>query len=426
MKLHVSRQLIINLVIVAAIAMLAVWIMNNTYWEETAVPKSLTGEAATDPFYAAEKFVNDLGAKGEWKHILGDSLDQHAILVISNWSWDVIEQRRAMIQKWVEAGGRLVIDSSLITADESFGNWSGLKYAAVKHAPDDADEDDKEKDEEDEEPAFNIGGHHDLCYLVDVAGSFEVTYSESVADRVSLCNYDRGRFITSQKKVEWGLKDSHGWQVARVNIGKGSITLFNALPYQYRGMLLGDHALMFAVTTQLRRGDQVFFIMDEKGVPLLKLIWRYGSPVVILGLLLIAVALWRNGMRFGPMVAVPEGARRSLSEQIAGTGRFILRFNGDKALHAATTRALTDAARVHIAHYERMDAAARIEALARTTGISADELQTAIHYQGSRRASDLRRAIAIMESARRYLIDQKVHQVSSHFSEDSSGRSHAS
>jgi hypothetical protein len=423
MSVQISRHLIINLVIVAAIVLLAVWVMNNTYWAEITVPKSLSGEAATNPFYAAEKFSNELGAKAEWKHVLSDSLDKNTVLVMSDWNWDVIQQRRHNIQKWVEAGGRLVLDASLITADESFEDWSGLKFDAVKRKSESSDE---EEQNEDQKPAFNIGGDHDLCYLVDVAGSFEVTNSEIIPNRISLCNYDRSRMITSKKKIEWGLKDEHGWQVARVNIGKGSVTLFNAHPYEYRGLLLGDHALMFVATTQLKRDDQVFFIMDENGVPLLKLVWQYGSPVVILSALLIGVALWRNGTRFGPMVAVPETARRSLSEQIAGTGKFILQFNGDKVLHAATVRALTDAARIHIAHYERIDTASKMEALARETGISIEELQTAIHFQGSRRASDLRRAIAIMETARRHLLDRKANKVSNHFSEDSSGRSHAS
>ncbi|MBW8721784.1 MAG: DUF4350 domain-containing protein [Polaromonas sp.] len=423
MKPKVDRGLIINLILLAAVVLTGVWIMNNTYWGETTVKKPLSGDAATDPFYAAQKLTDALGAHGEWKHILGDLPPTDTVMVLSNWNWDVIEQRREKLQRWVEAGGRLVVDSSLIMTGKSFENWSGLSYDAVKHKSDDTDEDEKE-----EEPVVNRGAQQDLCYLVDVAGSFEVMNSESISRRVSLCNYNRARFISSQKKVEWGLKDDHGWQVAHVNIGKGSVTLFNAYPYQYRGMLLGDHALMLVVTTQLKRGDQVFFIMDEKGVPLLKLIWHYASPVVILALLLVAAMIWRNGTRFGPMMAMPDAARRSLREQVAGTGRFILQFNGEKVLHAAAVRALMDAARRHIAHYERLDTAARLEALAQVTGLNTEELTTAVHHNGARRASELRQAIALMEQARRHLVNNKLlsNKISNHHEEKSSGRSHAS
>jgi len=424
MNLKVNRHVIINLIVVAGVVMLAVWIMNNTYWAETTIPKPLSGEAATNPFYAAQKLAAELGARSEWKHILGDSLDKHAVLVMSNWNWDVIEQRRDTIQKWVEAGGRLILDASLITADDSFSDWSGLKYNLVKHQPGNADSN-EDSDDDDQDTALDIS-EHGHCNTLDVIESMVAVTGDASTKRMSFCNYGMERTIASQKKVEWGLKDNHGWQAARVNIGKGSVTLFNALPYQYRGILLGDHALLFAAATQLKRDEQIFFIMDEKGVPLLKLVWRYGSPAVILALVLVVAALWRNAMRFGPMAAVPETARRSLSEQIAGTGKFILQFNGDRVLHAATAGALTDAARICIIHYERLDAAAKIDALAKATGISAEELQTAIHYQGSRRASELKHAIAIMESARRRLIDQKANKVSDQYSEKSSGRAHAS
>jgi hypothetical protein len=120
--------------------------------------------------------------------------------------------------------------------------------------------------------------------------------------------------------------------------------------------------------------------------------------------LFVLAALWRNGMRFGPMAAASNGARRSLAEQIIGTGQFILRFNGDQALHAATVRALTDVARKQIAHYDRLDTQERTRALARETGLDEEALSYAIHFQGKRRAADLRHAIALLEQARRQLL----------------------
>ncbi|MES1195621.1 MAG: hypothetical protein ABUL58_01590, partial [Steroidobacter sp.] len=193
----------------------------------------------------------------------------------------------------------------------------------------------------------------------------------------------------------------------RIAVGRGSVTVFNSEPFGNREILYGEHGLLFVTATQLHGGDEIYFLMDEKGVPLLKLIWRYGSPVVVLALLLALAALWRNGMGFGPMAAIPDGARRSLAEQITGTGHFILRFDGDQVLHAAMVRGLTDAARRHIAHYERLGTQERIDALARATGMNAETLGNALHYQGRRRAAELRHAIALLEHARRHLLNAK-------------------
>lgn len=46
----------------AAIGALVTWIALNTYWEEVEVPMPLKDEAARNPFYAAQRFVEGLGA----------------------------------------------------------------------------------------------------------------------------------------------------------------------------------------------------------------------------------------------------------------------------------------------------------------------------------------------------------------------------
>jgi hypothetical protein len=135
--------------------------------------------------------------------------------------------------------------------------------------------------------------------------------------------------------------------------------------------------------------------------------WYLGWPVVLLALALIALALWRNSVRFGPLIAAPDPARRSLAEQIRGTGLFVIRFGGGKALHAATVRALNEAAGRRIGAYARLSASERIEAVARLTGADAATLGPAMHHGGARRANELRQAVALIESVRRRLINEK-------------------
>ena len=86
----------------------------------------------------------------------------------------------------------------------------------------------------------------------------------------------------------------------------------------------------------------------------MSLTWRFGAPAVLLLLAAVALGLWRSGTRFGPRVAVTQTARRSLAEQIRGTGQFALRFGGGEALHAATLRALRDAAIRRVPSYDAM------------------------------------------------------------------------
>jgi hypothetical protein len=162
---------------------------------------------------------------------------------------------------------------------------------------------------------------------------------------------------------------------------------------------------------QLRKNDEVHFLSEDEHPSMLTLMWVLGWPVVLLALALIALALWRNSVRFGPLTAEPEKARRSLAEQIRGTGLFVIRFGGGKALHAAAVRALNEAAARRIGAYSRLSASERIEAVAKLTGADAAALGPAVHHGGARRAHELRQAVALIESVRRRLINEKTSRI---------------
>jgi hypothetical protein len=124
----------------------------------------------------------------------------------------------------------------------------------------------------------------------------------------------------------------------------------------------------------------------------------------MLAALLIALWLWRSGVRFGPLVAPTDPARRSLAEQIRGTGLFTMRFGGGAALYAATVRALNEVASRNLPHYEKFTEAERIAALATLTRLSAAELATALQDQAARKPQEIRKTIAFLEAARRRIL----------------------
>src|SRR5262249_18714545 len=143
-------------------------------------------------------------------------------------------------------------------------------------------------------------------------------------------------------------------------------------------------------------------LLSEDDHPsLLALMWQYGGAVVMLSLALIGLALWRNGVRFGPLAAPLRAARRSLAEQIRGTGQFALRHGGGASLHAASVRALEEAAARRVHGYASLTPHERGVALAQITGLDRQALLTAIHHEGARRSSELRETVALLEAARR-------------------------
>lgn len=399
-----ARWLLIG-VACLGLALLVVTIAQNTYWEEISLPTPMRGEAVTNPFYASQKLAEELGATTEWRRSLNTLPNTDDVIVLSHWHWDLIHDRRNQLEDWVDAGGRIVLDRTLIGGEEHLESWAGIRRAYP-------DEDDSEDDEDAD------GEHEDENYEDVEAPAAELCDRLSAVDsrgdvvpdgrELTVCKLDGYSSLATDRNVAWGLAGSDGLQALRVRIGRGSVTSINAEPFGNRDLLKEDHASLFVAATQLRRGDRVVFISETEHTSLLGLIWIYGAPVVVLFFLMVALLLWRGGVRFGPLSAATESARRSIAEQIRGTGQFTIRLGGGKALHAASVRALHEAANRRLVGYGAMAHADRVATLAQATGIDADTLAQAINHGGARRPSELAQTIATIETARRKILELRL------------------
>jgi hypothetical protein len=376
-------------IVLAGFALLTAWVAQHVVWDEIKIPMPLRGEALRNPYYAAQKLVEALGATSERRQIIGD-LATDAVVVLTDWGWDVSPARRHDFERWVEAGGRLVVDTSLITGSDVFEKWSGIERVRVPEDP----------DKEVEPPQFSQREADEACPEIN-----EISRSESTDDPLSyaVCGVSTDDWLSATRPWSWQLGNDIGAQVMRVARGQGSVTVINATPFRYRGVFRGDHGALLVDAVQLRAGDHVVFMSEDHYDSLLTLVWRFGAPAVILFLTFVALALWRGGQRFGPLAAETVTARRSLAEQIRGTGRFTLRWGGGAALHAAAVRALAEAAARRVAGYERLGRDAQTAAVSKLAAVDAGELARAMSYSTDR-SFELQRALASLEMARRHLI----------------------
>jgi hypothetical protein len=134
---------------------------------------------------------------------------------------------------------------------------------------------------------------------------------------------------------------------------------------------------------------------------------------VALGLALVISLLWRGAVRFGPLGPPQTATRRSLADQIRGTGQLALRHGDGPALVDASVRALHEAAMRRVKHYRQLRTRERAIALSRLTGFDQKALAAAIRHSPSDGAPELRRTIALLEAARRQTATERT------------GRSHA-
>ena len=117
----------------AGAAVLVYWIASNTEWTEVKIPLPPKGEAATNPFYAAQRFAAALGARTSWDRQL-ELPAADAAIVVSAWHWSLTERRRYSLERWVESGGRLVVAGRLAGGEDAFERWSGVTRTHRKRA----------------------------------------------------------------------------------------------------------------------------------------------------------------------------------------------------------------------------------------------------------------------------------------------------
>jgi len=373
---------------------LVVVLAQFTEWRETEQRLPPQGEARRNPFYAMQRVADALGARTSWEHALGTPSPE-GVVVLSAFHWNLLPARQAAVERWVEAGGRLVVDDRLLSV-RAFELWSGISWDSP------ADENDDENDDKFIGPVDGRAPKlcRDLRTAVDGGGLRRRRYR--------LCEYSDGTWLVTPKQAEWRLLDDDGPQALRVRVGRGTVTVINASPFTGVEPLAGEHARLFVDATQLRSGDEVHFITENERPSLLALIWRYGAPVVMLAAVWIALALWRGGQRFGPLVPPTEPVRRSLAEQIRGAGHFALRSGASESLHRAAARALDEAAQRRVSGFQALDVDGRAAALARLTTFDVPTLAAAMTLVDFRNTNAIRSSVSVLERARRQLLTKQT------------------
>lgn len=431
----INRDWIVGLLIVVVLALLGWWVAANTEWREITTPLPLKGEARTDPFYAAGKLVEGLGARAVKPQGFDRLPPASAVLVLTSDYWNLFPERRAQLKTWVESGGRLVLPETLIDEDEDLGPWIGVES---QFHPQEKKKADSKKRDEDDDSAEKAGAAEPKPAPVpppasppaspDQSDAKKVTrrcplYTEkpSAADAAARAAAQALPPLTAYRvcglrprhslkalgdaRVLWSIDSRFGPVALRVAVGRGNVTvLTGSAALQWKALLDADNARFLVALTQLVAGDEVWFVSDEDAENLAVLMWRFGWPVIVLTIAVLALLLWRAMTRFGPVAAVPPVARRSLAEQIRGSAEFVIRHRRGTVLLAAQVRALNEAAQRAVRGWSALDARAQHKALARVAQVEPAAITHALQLPRTATAHDFAQAIALLETVRRRLL----------------------
>ncbi|MCK9688279.1 DUF4350 domain-containing protein [Scleromatobacter humisilvae] len=424
-----GAALIRTLVGLLVLALLG-WVVWHTRWEEIEVDDPARGAAASDEVYSLRHVLEGAGATLETRTALEPMPPAGATLLLESTVWDIFPERDARLKAWVENGGHLVVTRWKFDGDVL--RWVPLSFARPQRHPaakaqDDAAsdaEDTNETDDDEDAPATRRkprpnAQQKKLARLFDPKTPWDRCADFEETDATPEPAFEPGRVYhgctwagplrtLNHVAPTWQLTGAKGTLAMRVAIGRGDVTGLTApLVTHNMGLLHGDNALIAAAVLQAAPGRVVWIVGDEAREPLLGWMWHEARTPSLLALAAIALALWRLMLRFGPREALPPQARRSMGEQVRGTGHFIAG-SDPRALHAATRQAFDAAARRRVEGWAELDDDARIEALAATLqpaqAIDRAALRAAMHIGGGAAPAQILAATAVLEQARRALL----------------------
>jgi hypothetical protein len=331
------------------------WFDANFERQLREVPVGASAEARRNPFLAAERFLTRIGvdARGAGGPSLLRELPGTGDMLIVDGLPPLNAARRDVLLDWLAAGGRLLVEAVTVQDMDTPAPDAILTHmvgAALRHDGD--------------PPAAD-----------------EVVAELSVGDRP--------RPVRVGFEPHWYLEDLHGRaagdataagrpRLLEYRIGDGRLyVVSDSLWLTNDGIGQHDHALLLGLLTADR--DRIWLLHDVSVPGLATLLWQSAPAAVVSAALLLAMLLWSQGARLGPLLPAPEPGRRDLLEHLQAAGDFVWRM-GRGGLLVARTRARTQQRwlRRH-PPLRDLDDAARARRIAELSGLTPRAVHAALY-----------------------------------------------
>lgn len=395
-----NRDHLFRFGMVAVLLLGLAWLFNATEWVSEQVDGKPTGEALTNNLYATQSVLRVLGVKVIHTETMQQLPPPQATLVLVSTHWDFLPDSLVRLHQWVEGGGHLVITSGMAGQDKVKSWVQVSQVAATKNTNKSLPQKPVAAPRWATGELLNTEKCHDV---VETRGASIPSLPER---KFQICS-PGPPVLTSLQEPLWQLDGPYGHEVLRVAVGQGAVTVMSMKILYDRDVLKADHAAMAVAALRAQPAGEVWFVVNEKRAPLLSWLWTTAWPAVLLGLLALGVALWRNGARFGPREADRAVGRRSVAEQVRGTAQF-LRTKGMGALHQAQARALEEMAVRHIPDFRTMDTTARAQAIGQFANLNSSPLSRALDIRLRRTPQNLHAILQLLELARRRIRERAV------------------
>ena len=217
-------------------------------------------------------------------------------------------------------------------------------------------------------------------------------------------SFDTDFNLTDPKHLaQFSANSARSSHLMQLDLGRGRVTVITDSDL-WKTPSIGRHDNAWLLW-YLTQGTGVTLLFNSDFDDLFTLLVRYFPQALVALIALVALALWRAGMRQGPIQSPPPNARRQLQEHLKASADFLLRRSGQGTLLRALQRDVLRAARRRHTGFEHLDNAEQWRVLEHLTHQPSHVISQALGPLPAKRLSsaDFSRQVACLQTLRNAL-----------------------
>lgn len=194
--------------------------------------------------------------------------------------------------------------------------------------------------------------------------------------------------------------DDDGLYLARFFVGQGNVVVASDNGFwTNRRIDCHDHA--YLLWKLINPNGKVWFVVNQDAPSLWRLIWQASPYGALAAFAALALWLWANAVRFGPVLTRPSGGRRSLAEHIHASAMLLWRRQQHPYLVTLLRNELQQQLVRHAHLFNEWSRAEQISYVQTLTTLSASEIEQALFSEKLQSPQDFTEAVALLQTIRK-------------------------
>lgn len=423
-----DQWLLYGLLALGAIAV--IYWYTSLDWKEQEIDTGPTAEARQNPYLALQMVLRDKGINNDFQRgfsglnqlKFGDRvLGRTDTLVLIHTYQGIYDSHLEALWQWVENGGHLIVtaDNPFIKADSHLDDPlldrlglaletnADYQWPELGENDDEEDEGDEGDEGRDEPPANSSASPANADNLTDSentatekakrncdrATTAQMGWQDTTipltiisSDRARLYQYDEQSQVLAYQEdfAHLGNDEEEDYdneyiEVARLRVGSGYIDAY-ASDISLTNDNIACYDNGYAFWQLVKDSPQVWLAVNADRPSFWREMWALSAVGCVALIAALALWVWQQGVRFGPVLPIDRSQRRHFIDHIRASGMFIYRNDGSATLMQTLREDIQQKMQIKYSQYLQLGPDQQLEKLQQLTAMPSDDIQLAMFH----------------------------------------------